>query len=213
MSTADDPLERLISRKLDGELSADESLELDKHLIREPSARQWLEESERIDELARVFLGEVCAENEERLHFTPADRGATRRRRWIGAVTAVAAACLALLWAWPMFSPTEPERNTIVDRGLLPGGPDQDQAPTATVANDSLDRLSRPALARSTDRPGGLRPLREMGTRLDYYGVLDERTNELFLLQVRHQTTAQRRGWLDRRGSSGSGVRLASSEM
>lgn len=211
MSTADDHLERLISRKLDGELSADDSLELDKHLIRDPSARQWLEESERIDELARVFLGEVCAENEERLHFTPAERKLARRRRWIGAVPAVAVACLALLFAWPLFSPTAPERNTIVDRGLLPGGPDQAQ--TATVPNDSLDRLSRPALARSTDRPGGLRPLREMGTRLDYYGVLDERTNELFLLQVRHQTTAQRRGRLDRRGSSGSGVRLASSEM
>ena len=211
MNTADDHLERLISRKLDGELSADESLELDKHLIRDPSARQLLEESERIDELARVFLGEVCAEHEERLHFTPADREPTRRRRWIVTVPAVAAACLALLFAWPMFSPTEPEGNAIVDGGPLPGV--RVEAPPGTVPNDPPDVLSRPALARSADRLGGLRPLREMGTRLDYYGVLDEGTNELFLLEVRHQTTAQRRGRLDRRGSSGSGVRLASSEM
>ena len=211
MNTADDHLERLISRKLDGELSVDESLELDKHLIRDPSARQRLEECKRIDELAGAFLGEVCAESEERLHLAPADWKPARRRRWIGAVPAVAAACLALFFAWPMFSPTEPQQNTIVDGGPLPGA--RVEAPPGTVPNDPPDVLLRPALARSADRLGGLRPLREMGTRLDYYGVLDERTNELFLLQVRHQTTAQRRGRLDRRGLSGSGVRLASSGM
>ena len=211
MNTADDHIERLISRKLDGELSTDEALELDKHLIRDPSVQQLLEECARIDELAGVFLGEVCAENEERLHVAPADREATRRRRWIGAVPAVAAACLALFFAWPMFSPTEPEQNKIVDSGPLPGA--RLEAPPATVPNEVPDVLSRPALARSADRFGGLRPLRETGTRLDYYGVLDEKTNELFLLEVRHQTTAQRRGRFDRRGSSGSGVRLASSEM
>ncbi len=211
MNTADDHLERLISRKLDGELSADESLELDKHLIRDPSAQQLLEESERIDELARVFLGEVCAESEERIHVAASAQEPARRRRWIGAVPAVAAACLALFFAWPMFSPTELERNTIVDGGPLPGA--RAVAPPGTVPNDPPDVLSRPALARSTDRLGGLRPRRETGTRLDYYGVLDERTNELFLLEVRHQTTARRRARLDRRGSSGGGVRLASSEM
>lgn len=211
MNTADDHLERLISRKLDGELSADESLELDKHLIRDPSAQQLFEESERIDELARVFLGEVCAESEERVHVAASAQEPTRRRRWIGVVPAIAAACLALFIAWPMFSPTEPEQDTIVDGGPLPGA--RPEAPPATVPNEVPDVLSRPALARSDDRFGGLRPLRETGTRLDYYGVLDEKTNELFLLEVRHQTTAQRRGRFDRRGLSGSGVRLASSEM
>ncbi len=211
MNTADDHLERLISRKLDGELSADESLEMDKHLIRDPSAQQLLDESERIDELARVFLGEVCAESEERVHVAASAQEPARRRRWIGVVPAIAAACLALFFAWPMFSPTELGPSTIVDGGPLPGV--RVEVPSGTVPNDPRDVLSRPALARSGERFGGLRPLREKGTRLDYYGVLDEKTNELFLLEVRHQTTAQRRGRFDRRGSSGSGVRLASSEM
>ena len=65
MTRSDDHLERLINRKLDGELTQDESLELDKCLIRDPATRQSLEESERIDRLTAALLEEVCAVQDE----------------------------------------------------------------------------------------------------------------------------------------------------
>ena len=45
----DERTERLITRKLDGELTEAESLELDKALVRSPEARSLLEDYERTD--------------------------------------------------------------------------------------------------------------------------------------------------------------------
>jgi len=52
----DERTEQLISRKIDGELTEPESLELDKILIRSPQARAMLEQQERIDALAGETL-------------------------------------------------------------------------------------------------------------------------------------------------------------
>jgi len=45
----DERTEHLISRKLDGELSEDEALELNKLLIRDPEARGLMEDYARMD--------------------------------------------------------------------------------------------------------------------------------------------------------------------
>ena len=55
MSESNERLEQLIGRKLDGELLADESLELDKYLIRDPAARKCLEDSEKFCALAAAL--------------------------------------------------------------------------------------------------------------------------------------------------------------
>lgn len=54
MSPLDESIERLINRKLDGELTEEEGLELDRALIRSPEHRRMFEASETIDA--------VCAE-------------------------------------------------------------------------------------------------------------------------------------------------------
>ncbi len=94
MTRSDDHLERLINRKLDGELTEDESLELDKCLIRDPAARQSLEESERIDRLTAALLEEVCAVQDEVLLPATSRTVARRRMSWFGAFPAAAAACV-----------------------------------------------------------------------------------------------------------------------
>ncbi|HEY3242682.1 MAG TPA: hypothetical protein VGM03_04950 [Phycisphaerae bacterium] len=51
-------IERLIVRKLDGELSADEQLALDRAVLRDPEARRMLEDYQQIDALAAQILDE-----------------------------------------------------------------------------------------------------------------------------------------------------------
>lgn len=77
----DERTETLITRRLDGELTGeDESLELDKQLIRSPAARQAFEDSRRIDELAgemlRGLLGGVTPETHADHEERPAQRPA-----------------------------------------------------------------------------------------------------------------------------------------
>ncbi len=211
MTRSDDHLERLISRKLDGELTGDDSLELDKCLIRDPAARQSLEELERIDCLTAILLEEVCAVQDEVLVPAVSSPVARRRWRWFGAIPAAAAACIALFFMWPMFSSSPQSSDPIAGSGDIE---------LVRVENDPLTefvdlplREPKAELASYSDRPAKLRPLREHGTRLNYYGVLDPGTQKLYLLEVKHQTSTQRPNQLRQRGMGQGGVRLAAHEM
>ena len=210
MKRSDDHLEHLISRKLDGELTDDESLDLDKFLIRDPAARQSLEESERIDCLTAALLDEVCAVPEEVL-LPEVNQTSTRHpMRWFGAFPAAAAACVALFFMWPMFSPSSPS-------SLGGGGEDIEQVavdakrPDLAMVSDQSE--PKATLAGHSDSPAKLRPLREHSTRLNYYGVLDPETQKLYLLEVKRETGTQRPNQLRQRGLGRGGVRLASHEM
>ncbi len=56
MNPSDKDIERLIVRRLDGALTPDEELELDRQIIRDPQVRRLLEEYQRIDEWAAAAL-------------------------------------------------------------------------------------------------------------------------------------------------------------
>ena len=211
MTRSDDHLERLINRKLDGELTEDDSLELDKCLIRDPAARQSLEESERIDRLTAALLEEVCAVQDEVLLPTASRTVARRRMRWFGAIPAAAAACVALFFMWPMFSSSPQGPDPFADHKDIQALTADSNHRTALLDPEPLDPGAK--LASFPDRPAKLRPLREHGTRLDYYGVLDPETQKLYLLEVKHQTSTQRPNQLRQRGLGQGGVRLASHEM
>jgi hypothetical protein len=210
MTRPDDHLERLINRKLDGELTEDDSLELDKCLIRDPATRQSLEESERIDRLTAALLEEVCAVQDE---VTPPSDNRTvarRRMRWFGALPAAAAACVALFFMWPMFSPSSQD---LPDSGGARAAHVPADVTLPIVAPDPDPQYPAAKLASYPDRPAKLRPLREHGTRLNYYGVLDPETQKLYMLEVKHQTSTQRLDQQRRRGAGQGGVQLASHEM
>lgn len=97
----DERIELLINRRLDGDLAEDESLELDRELIRSPEARRVLEESQRIDALTVDTLDRLL-DADEAPHLRAADgvvsaaaRRATRRR--LDGAIGVAAAVLLVM--------------------------------------------------------------------------------------------------------------------
>lgn len=101
-------IERTIIRKLDGELSADETHELNLELIRNPEAQRLLEAYERLDAAASACLADVVGEAQDLgfdpIELTRAPRTATstepRRsynRAWWLVPGAIAAALLALV--------------------------------------------------------------------------------------------------------------------
>ena len=100
VSEINERVELLIGRKLDGEATPDEQLELDRELLRSPEARALLETYDRIDAEARDVLREVVRVGDGGpLRLVTADcrsgRYASVRRNWMLYASALAA-CLAL---------------------------------------------------------------------------------------------------------------------
>jgi hypothetical protein len=106
MSELEERIERLIVRKLDGMLTEDEELELDRILIRSPEARRVYEDYRRIDDLASQSLASLFPESGKagiggmpgipHSMKGPSGRARSYRRVW-WALTGLAAACLAAL--------------------------------------------------------------------------------------------------------------------
>lgn len=105
MRDVSEHIERLITRKLDGEITADESLELDRELIRSPRARALFDEYQRLDQLAgaciRSTIGQRSADAPVLVIGGPPAPAtvAHRRHAWMW-VAAAMAACLALVVIW-----------------------------------------------------------------------------------------------------------------
>lgn len=100
-------IERLINRKLDGELSADEQLELDRALVRNPDYRNLLAEYEQLDvdcgEALRSIMATSDASSHRRpIRFADADKqtkkqGRSRMPRLWWVLPVAAAACIAVI--------------------------------------------------------------------------------------------------------------------
>ncbi len=171
-------LQRQILRRLDGQLSEEETALLERELIRNPSANRLLREYSELDRQCREALDVALAPSGAR-SASPAPRPAERRpraRRW-GAVAAAAAALLAGgLWAaW----------------GVL-DGPGAD-APTRSAA---LDRPNpQPHIQKEVPRVHPPRDRTETDAvwppvrRIDRYriDVFDEQTNQLHRLNLDHE--------------------------
>ena len=112
MSHEDEHLERLVSRSLDGALSADEQLELDRELIRNPEAHRLMERCRAIDELAGAALESAVARPDSEVEVpTPSRNASVRRgkprafnRGWLLVPGAIAAAILAVVIPRPTFT-------------------------------------------------------------------------------------------------------------
>ena len=109
-------IENLINRKLDGELTEEDRLELDRALIKSPEHRAMLELSERIDLMCAETIAEGVSANENdaagvlemgasRLLPTSSRGGASRRRSWWWAMPAALAACVGWLAFSAILSP------------------------------------------------------------------------------------------------------------
>lgn len=148
-SKVDDPLERLINRQLDGELSPEEELELNKILIKHPTGRSLMEEYERNDHLAKMVLRASLSPEEFRplLQAELPARSLWRPALWgLGAAGAVAAAAVILALGTSFFQPTMPGNVTTPPR--LAGKPTTRIArvdePNATTPGTKLEPVGRP---------------------------------------------------------------------
>ena len=125
-------LESLISRSLDGELTASEQAEVDRLVLADPSARRLLEEYRRLCARAAAALTETLAAPTAAPGVSWLPAGGARG--WLGPLSAVAAAALLAAGAWLAVR-------------YLPG--------PGTAPSDKTPRIDRVAAVRGTSGPAG----------------------------------------------------------
>jgi hypothetical protein len=147
-------MEHLISKRLDGELSEDQELQLNRQLIRDPAAHRMMEQSERIDRLASAALAELFVRRAGTDAASipgalPRRRSAVpRSSRWLIPGT-IAAALLALVIPRPDVS-RGPEPALHANRS---GAPQQRSIPVNGAAPGDLYRnVNVPTTQRSLGR-------------------------------------------------------------
>lgn len=199
MSAVNEDIERLIVRRLDGELNATEELELDRELIRNPDARRLMEEYSRVDELAAAAIGTAMGVEGAGggvIRSIPApDRLPLRRRyspgRWL-VPGAVAAGLMALVLA--EFQANLNSGSSVND-GVRPTGSQVVAVPEVGAGQEDLMR---------TVDYGGTRVERSRTGR-EIFGVLGEDGN-LYWIEVDRTLTV-------RQPKRASAFRFTSEEM
>ncbi len=130
MPDVDARIERLIVRRLDGELSDPEQAELDRAILRDPHVRALLEEYERIDSAASAALVEALdggvrpPARSARIAAQPARRGYGRMWWLLPVAAAAAVAVLVSL------------------RPQVESGPSLVRAPSYSVNGATLPRVA-----------------------------------------------------------------------
>lgn len=120
MSKVSENIERAIVRSLDGMLSDEQQLELDRELIRNPEARRMMDEYRCADELAAAALADIAtpATDADRIVATATDGASSRQRRairtWMLIPGAIAAAILAIAIPKPAFESANNGKSPIV---------------------------------------------------------------------------------------------------
>jgi anti-sigma factor RsiW len=107
-------VERLMTRRLDGEITAEESLALDKLLIRDPQLRDELQAIAHVDALSGDVIRALCGSEDQPAEYVHPPRMPWWRRRW---TTVTAAACLVLWMLWPTLFPVQPMREGLPSPG------------------------------------------------------------------------------------------------
>ena len=192
MSEIDEHLERQINRALDGELTEDERLALDRELIRQPQARREMERSAQLDALAgetlRALLSDQPGSGGLMARIPrPADRPGYHRGWWL-LPGAVAAAILALVW---VYGPGEQNGPSRPGTGGLVEVP-APQPPTIGPQRAAPWVGAGPA-------NGGMVPVTHRPTRTDravdrgIYGVRGSDGN-IYLIEVRRTRTTEHPG-------------------
>ena len=180
MTRSHDDFERMIVRRLDGELGEEESLELDRAILREPEVRRMWESYRRIDELAAASLEGALVRGAGRYdmaRLTDERRVArrwTHHRGWLLVPGAIAAALLALVVPKPEF----------LDRGRTPS------TPTERLAASSANVGSLPRVSDRTDGLMHNAGMTKRATGRDVLGVVGDDGN-LYLLEVDRSRTVR----------------------
>jgi len=162
-------IERLITRKLDGELAPEEELELSRIILRDPEAHKLLCRSERIDQVACEALR--CAAVGSAPAFDAATLRLVRRERtshhwgWWLVPAAVAAGLMLMVLFKPVWI-AQPGDGVALQRAS--------QVPSATTLRAGLmQALSNSTPIEATQASGGPRRIRR-NVDHDLLGVVGE---------------------------------------
>lgn len=159
-------IEELILRSLDGRLSEEQQLELNRELIRNPDARRLMDSYRKLDELATGALRAAVPARDESIAperwVVGIEQRAPRwrRRGWWLAPGAIAAAVLALVISYA----TLPGRE---DGHLAAGG--GNARPTVVLPGGSVDYGAQHPAMRSVLNGPQERIKRDIAR--DYYGI------------------------------------------
>ena len=142
MQDVSERIERLICRHLDGEITADEQLELDKELLRNVAAQEMLQDYAAIDIVSARVLKESAARQGALPMVSPnapAMRPVRRPLSWMVPVSALAA-CLALfmIWQTPSLDPSPPRKTPLVVNAG-DGNPVRELHPTQPIGVSGSD--------------------------------------------------------------------------
>ena len=156
----DERIEKLIVRRLDGELGEEDELELNRELIRNPAARRLMEEYGKVDELAAVALRRAVGDEHKPLDVEALSRRTVPRSvvssrwGWRLGTGAVAAALLAIFVA--RFPLTESSTRPSVANGArrVPIPQVVPSTPNGVYPNGLMRDVSysRPRIRRDTGR-------------------------------------------------------------
>ena len=198
MSEIDEHLERQISRALDGELTEDERLALDRELIRHPELREAMERSAELDALTGEALGSLFGEGpsssgtmSEMPQLPVQNRLSSRpgyTRAWWLLPGAVAAAILAVFWMY--VPPTQEGRsiNRASNGGLVSRNPTPRAGPEAP-AHNSRSRVPNARIVPVNHRPTWTDRAIDRGV----YGVRGSDGN-IYLIEVNHTRMREQPG-------------------
>ncbi|UCG34165.1 MAG: hypothetical protein JSU68_05925 [Phycisphaerales bacterium] len=185
MRSVDEQTERLIVRKLDGELSLAEEHELNKVLIRSPEARALLDSYSEQDRLASGLVSEEvgsCAPPD--LALVTAGAGSLSPRRhaksWAASFAAgLMVACLALfaILLRPAMLPVQPNG---ADEARVAGS---SSLGLPVGGGDRFEQLPKYFELPQTER-------QELDRQ--FIGVYDEKTGRVYILEVRRVSNSRR---------------------
>ena len=200
MISVNKDIERLIVRRLDGALTEDEELRLNRELIRNPEARQLLEDYERVDALASAAMADVLGGDQEDVdvsllteHTPTPSRQVGYHRGWWLLPGAVAAALLALAIPRISFDGAGPSQPSFKQPQVVDGSSDSRIEP-AGVNQPSIGQVGSTPLHRGGDslsRNVSQLPMTSRQTGRDVLGVMGDDGNIYWIETDRTRTIRQ----------------------
>lgn len=178
----DDEFDRLVSRRLDGEATQEESLALERARLRSPEARERMAVCERIDGLAGAALRGAAAPTGPALRL---DLGSAKRRtgrRWRAPLALAAAVLLAAGLTLSV---------AVRDTPSEPGTPRDDGAPRPTLHAASGPALDTgpTRLRRVSDYAFEAPFRRKRQIDRDYIVIQDDEADRYYLLEMKRTRT------------------------
>lgn len=184
MTVIDEHVELLITRYVDGEITADDWRTLEAELARNPAARRLVDEYQRLDAQSREALRHVCISPGTAVVATR-----TRRGVWLGSAAGLLAAAAVLALVLRPFgssrSPLDPDTNNAGVGQVADGWHSFVDEPSLNRAPAWADRAVPVAHFVDYVDEVPVQPVRlkRRSTR-DYISVMDEQTRSVYLLEV-----------------------------